>query len=119
MPTTMDSFLEHSILVTMAPMNTIFLILPRFTLSKRITCACGAYGGINTFRLPGFLSLTPMTILSIVRALTVLAVAGYSSVYAQPSPEVQRRITAAIKAAVNASTIDYTAFVNPFIGTGT
>lgn len=37
---------------------------------------------------------------------------------AQPSPEVQRRISTAIKAAANATTIDYTAFVNPFIGTG-
>ncbi|KAH8994062.1 glycoside hydrolase family 92 protein, partial [Lactarius akahatsu] len=49
--------------------------------------------------------------------LTALVVAGGSSVRAQPSPEVQRRITAAIKAAVDASTVDYTAFVNPFIGT--
>lgn len=37
---------------------------------------------------------------------------------AQPSPEVQRRISAAIKAAANATNLDYTAFVNPFIGTG-
>ena len=37
---------------------------------------------------------------------------------AQPSPKQQQRISAAIKAATNASTIDYTAFVNPFIGTG-
>ncbi|KAH9176527.1 glycoside hydrolase family 92 protein [Lactarius sanguifluus] len=58
-----------------------------------------------------------MAILSIVRVLAVLVVAGGSSVRAQPSPEVQRRITAAIKAAVDASTVDYTAFVNPFIGT--
>ncbi|KAH9083636.1 glycoside hydrolase family 92 protein [Lactarius deliciosus] len=48
-----------------------------------------------------------MAILSIVRVLTVLVVAGGSSVRAQPSPE----------AAVDASTVDYTAFVNPFIGT--
>ena len=39
-------------------------------------------------------------------------------VHAQPSPEVQRRISAAIEAAGSASIIDYTAFVNPFIGTG-
>lgn len=40
-------------------------------------------------------------------------------VHAQPSPEVQARISAAIKAAANATgTLDYTAFVNPFIGTG-
>jgi len=36
---------------------------------------------------------------------------------AQPSPEVQKRISAAIKAAANQSNPDYTAFVNPFIGT--
>jgi hypothetical protein len=59
-----------------------------------------------------------MAILSLIRALTVLVVAG-GSVRAQPSPDVQRRITAAIKAATNASAVDYTAFVNPFIGTGT
>lgn len=41
-----------------------------------------------------------------------------SLVEAQPSPQVQRRITAAIKAAANAtSDIDYTQFVNVFIGT--
>ena len=60
-----------------------------------------------------------MAIFSFIRALTVLAVAGGGSVRAQPSPEVQRRITAAIEAAANAPTIDYTTFVNPFIGTGT
>lgn len=41
--------------------------------------------------------------------------------YAQPSPEVQARISAAIAAAQASSRItdiDYTAFVNPFIGTG-
>ncbi|KAH7913252.1 glycoside hydrolase family 92 protein [Hygrophoropsis aurantiaca] len=37
---------------------------------------------------------------------------------AQPSPEVQERIDAAIKAVqANSTNIDYTAFVNPFIGT--
>ncbi|KAL9711479.1 hypothetical protein Ac2012v2_004550 [Leucoagaricus gongylophorus] len=40
------------------------------------------------------------------------------SVHAQPSPSLQRRISAAIAAASNQSgTPDYTAFVNPFIGT--
>ena len=39
-------------------------------------------------------------------------------VHAQPSPDVQKRISAAIAAAGNGSGIDYTAFVNPFIGTG-
>ncbi|KAI0310652.1 glycoside hydrolase family 92 protein [Amylostereum chailletii] len=47
----------------------------------------------------------------------LLAVGAAVVVRAQPSPEVQKRISAAIKAAANASTIDYTAFVNPFIGT--
>jgi hypothetical protein len=38
---------------------------------------------------------------------------------AQPSPEIYERIEAAIKATANqsASEIDYTQFVNPFIGT--
>ena len=36
---------------------------------------------------------------------------------AQPSPEVQERIFQAIAAAGNTSDIDYSAFVNPFIGT--
>ncbi|KIK69222.1 glycoside hydrolase family 92 protein [Collybiopsis luxurians FD-317 M1] len=40
-----------------------------------------------------------------------------SLVYAQPSPEVQKRISAAIAAAANESNPDYTTFVNPFIGT--
>ncbi|KAF8813953.1 glycoside hydrolase family 92 protein [Phlegmacium glaucopus] len=38
-------------------------------------------------------------------------------VHAQPSPNVQNRISAAIASAVNQSHPDYTAFVNPFIGT--
>jgi hypothetical protein len=40
--------------------------------------------------------------------------------YAQPSPEVQARISTAIAAAKvsTSSDVDYTAFVNPFIGTG-
>ncbi|CAA7261861.1 unnamed protein product [Cyclocybe aegerita] len=38
-------------------------------------------------------------------------------VQAQPSPELQKRISAAIAAAANESNPDYTAFVNPFIGT--
>jgi hypothetical protein len=37
---------------------------------------------------------------------------------AQPSPDFQRRISHAIAAAANESYPDYTAFVNPFIGTG-
>ncbi|EMD37640.1 glycoside hydrolase family 92 protein [Gelatoporia subvermispora B] len=42
-----------------------------------------------------------------------------SSISAQPSPEVQKRISAAIEAAAksNGSDIDYTQFVNVFIGT--
>ena len=39
-------------------------------------------------------------------------------VHAQPSPTVQKRISVAIAAAANQSHPDYTAFVNPFIGTG-
>ena len=48
----------------------------------------------------------------------VLLTLASSLVYAQPSPAVQHRISAAIKAAANDPFIDYTAFVNPFIGTG-
>ena len=55
--------------------------------------------------------------------LLLLTTAGLllssSSVKAQPAPSVQAGITAAIKNAANATTLDYTAFVNPFIGTGT
>ncbi|KAL5524031.1 hypothetical protein ACEPAG_8204 [Sanghuangporus baumii] len=44
----------------------------------------------------------------------------FSTVTAQPSPEVQSRVEAAIEAAANATNgteLDHTAFVNPFIGT--
>ncbi|KAI0266724.1 glycoside hydrolase family 92 protein [Gloeopeniophorella convolvens] len=58
-----------------------------------------------------------MALLSLLRAFAALVVVGSVGVHAQPSPEVQRRISAAIKAAGNTSTIDYTEFVNPFIGT--
>jgi hypothetical protein len=52
--------------------------------------------------------------------LATVVVACIGTTYAQPSPKVQERITAAIKAAQesNSTDIDYTAFVNPFIGTG-
>jgi len=36
----------------------------------------------------------------------------------QPTPSLQKRISQAIAAAANESHPDYTAFVNPFIGTG-
>jgi len=39
-------------------------------------------------------------------------------VAAQPSPEQQKRIAAAIQDAAHNPNPDYTAFVNPFIGTG-
>ena len=63
----------------------------------------------------------PATILSAWSRLCLLAAAGSSwiaLVEAQPSPKVQKGITAAIKAAANTtSDIDYTQFVNVFIGT--
>ena len=61
-----------------------------------------------------------MILLSVASSFAVL-VTICSVVRAQPSPDVQRRISAAIQAAIRngSSTIDYTAFVNPFIGTGT
>lgn len=52
---------------------------------------------------------------------SALCIFGFAlATLAQPSPEVQQRISAAIAAAANStpSNIDYTAFVNPFIGTG-
>ena len=47
------------------------------------------------------------------------AVSLFGGVYAQPSPEVQKRISAAIKkaGASNSTSVDYTQFVNVFIGT--
>ncbi|THH13167.1 hypothetical protein EW146_g7023 [Bondarzewia mesenterica] len=60
-----------------------------------------------------------MARLSTLRALFAVATIALTAirVHAQPSPQVQKRITAAIKAAANQTNIDYTAFVNPFIGT--
>ena len=42
----------------------------------------------------------------------------FVNVNAQPSPQVQARISAAIKKAADEANPNYTAFVNPFIGTG-
>ncbi|OAX37357.1 glycoside hydrolase family 92 protein [Rhizopogon vinicolor AM-OR11-026] len=51
--------------------------------------------------------------------LASVAAACIGTTYAQPAPAVQARISAAIEAAQksNSTNIDYTAFVNPFIGT--
>jgi hypothetical protein len=46
--------------------------------------------------------------------LISLAIPGFG----QPSPSLQQRISQAIAAAANDPHPDYTAFVNPFIGTG-
>lgn len=46
-----------------------------------------------------------------------LLAASALHVGAQQSPEVQQKISAAIAAAANTKKVDYTAFVNPFIGT--
>lgn len=74
-----------------------------------------------------FLSLTcrppPHTTLNMAvkpLALWVLAaIALFGGVHAQPSPDVQKRISAAIKEAgqSNSTNVDYTQFVNVFIGT--
>ena len=56
-----------------------------------------------------------MLVLSLAAVLLPLS---HSFTKAQPSPDQQKRIAAAIKAAANQSNPDYTAFVNPFIGTG-
>ncbi|EKM54203.1 glycoside hydrolase family 92 protein [Phanerochaete carnosa HHB-10118-sp] len=51
-------------------------------------------------------------------ALAVLLLSAFTSVWAQPSPQVQKGISQAIKNAANATgNIDYTQFVNVFIGT--
>ncbi|THU96772.1 glycoside hydrolase family 92 protein [Dendrothele bispora CBS 962.96] len=57
-------------------------------------------------------------VLSLV-SLPVLLTLGARLVTAQPSPDVQRRISEAIANAARSNTTspDYTAFVNPFIGT--
>ncbi|KAF8971120.1 glycoside hydrolase family 92 protein [Flammula alnicola] len=52
-----------------------------------------------------------------VLPLVLIAFLSSSVVHAQPSPSVQKRISQAIAAAANQSNPDYTAFVNPFIGT--
>ncbi|KAG6919383.1 hypothetical protein DXG01_006932 [Tephrocybe rancida] len=47
----------------------------------------------------------------------LLTLALALQVASQPSPDVQKRISAAIKAAAHQTNPDYTEFVNPFIGT--
>lgn len=54
-----------------------------------------------------------MSLLAFLVVLTPLL-----QVYSQPSPNLQKRIDAAIQAASNKTDLDYTEFVNPFIGTG-
>lgn len=57
--------------------------------------------------------------LSLPRWLRLFAAGAFASaVWAQPSPDVQKRIDQAIQDAANKTSLDYTAFVNPFIGTG-
>lgn len=51
-------------------------------------------------------------------SLLLASISLVGSVHAQPSPEVQKRISAAIRdAAKNTTDIDYTQFVNVYIGT--
>ncbi|KAF9010673.1 glycoside hydrolase family 92 protein [Cyathus striatus] len=57
--------------------------------------------------------MAPFLFLVAAAALLGLGV----DVHAQPSPKQQKRISQAIKAAANQPNPDYTAFVNPFIGT--
>lgn len=52
-----------------------------------------------------------------VLSAILLLQAFFVTTVAQPSPEVQQRIFQAIAGAGNSSEIDYSAFVNPFIGT--
>ncbi|KAF8198088.1 glycoside hydrolase family 92 protein [Pholiota molesta] len=55
--------------------------------------------------------------ISLVSAGVFATLLSTSVVLAQPSPNVQKRISQAIAAAGNQTNLDYTAFVNPFIGT--
>lgn len=51
-------------------------------------------------------------------SLLLASISLVGLVHAQPSPEVQKRISAAIRdAAKNTTDIDYTQFVNVYIGT--
>ena len=61
----------------------------------------------------------PALITAMTHLVLWLLAAAVGFVHAQPSPEVQKRISAAIKAAgeSNSTNIDYTEFVNVFIGT--
>ena len=66
--------------------------------------------------------LTPLLTGMAVKSLglwVLAAVSLFGGVHAQPSPEVQKRISAAIKkaGASNSTSVDYTQFVNVFIGT--
>lgn len=49
-----------------------------------------------------------------------ILLAFLGSAFSQPSPQIRERISKAIDAAQasNSGHVDYTAFVNPFIGTG-
>lgn len=59
-----------------------------------------------------------MAVFYSLKTALLLSILLISLTNAQPSPALQNRITAAIKNAANQSNPDYTAFVNPFIGTG-
>lgn len=51
-------------------------------------------------------------------ALTAVVFVNFRYVNSQPSPAVQKRISAAIQhAGSNSTNVDYTQFVNVFIGT--
>ncbi|KAG6817480.1 hypothetical protein H0H87_008105 [Tephrocybe sp. NHM501043] len=60
----------------------------------------------------------PLFAMFFSRTSAALTLALALSASAQPSPDLQKRISAAIKAAANQPNPDLTAFVNPFIGTG-
>lgn len=63
-------------------------------------------------------SIPSTMILTLVAALSILTC---NFVAAQPSPDVQAKISEAIQDAIDSPTSnpDYASFVNPFIGTGT
>ncbi|KAK2467881.1 hypothetical protein APHAL10511_000176 [Amanita phalloides] len=90
---------------------TSFASPPRFpTCRHPSTRFVDAGRQTNTVVHPPLCSMS-----SALRLLFLLCVAGLTA--AQPSPEQQKRIEAAIKNAAHDPNPDYTAFVNPFIGT--
>ncbi len=68
---------------------------------------------LSTLEMPPVLTVAPFLFIFLH-----CAILWVSSVNAQPDPKVQKGITAAIRAAANSTgSVDYTKFVNVYIGT--